>query len=53
MERSGKGWDELLKRYRISGIVDTEKGWEVTSASSITGPIVSRGGHHYTTEGMK
>lgn len=28
MERSGKGWDELLKRYRISGIVDTEKGWE-------------------------
>ncbi len=26
MERSGRSWDGLLKRYRISGIVDTDRG---------------------------
>jgi hypothetical protein len=36
LERSGDSWNGLLKRYRITEIVDESGGWAITSKSGNT-----------------
>ncbi|MDX9780903.1 MAG: hypothetical protein RBT66_07685 [bacterium] len=35
-KRKGDSWDAFLKRYRLTNIIDTDRGWDVVSQSGST-----------------